>query len=572
MALAAKIKHFCTYQLGLIEREDLPFSEPKTPRSVIAGTAVINILALALPLTILQVYDRVLPNASFDTLTFLILGLVAAIILDAALKYLRSYMLNWSAASFAHKTSLEALTRLLGTPNDDLADVSASERIKSMSAISELGDHLGGASKLVIVDIFFIPVFITVIYLVGGPLILVPVVLFGGFAAATLRRTSALGGLITERETQDDRKSDFIIEVLRSVYTVKANAMEPLILRRYERLQSSASFIIKRLIQSASGTQNIGAFYATASTIMVVAMGALLVFNGRMTVGGLACCMLLSSQLLQPMMRLITAWNETQVAEHNREQISDFYECTENWKPRSECRRRKAIGNPAAITLDDVNIQYGSQPPILSAVSLDIAAGQCVAITGEDGSGRSSLLKVIAGASAPKTGLVTIAGEAVNNSNRPRLRALTQYVDQTPIIFRGTILDNLTVFGMSSIKKARWAASLIGLEPIIFRMPLGYDTWLDGQSGQGVPAAIAQRVAIARALATMPAALILDDANTALDIPGERSLIEALQRLRGKVTIILATHRPSFIQLADTIYDIADGDLKPAQNSQARAG
>lgn len=571
MSLPEKIKRFCTYQLGLIERDDLPFKEPKTPRSVIAGSIVINILALALPLTILQVYDRVLPNSSFDTLIFLVLGLTATIILDAALKYLRSYMLNWSAASFAHKTTMDALARLLGTPNADLSDIPASERIKSFNAVSDLGDHLGGLSKLVSVDIFFIPVFIAIIYLVGGPIILAPVILFGAFAMATLQRTAALGKLITDREKQDSRKSDFIIETLRAIYTIKATAMEPLILRRYERLQSAASFITKRLIQSTSGTQNIGAFYATASTITVVAIGAFLVFNGRMTVGGLACCMLLSSQLLQPMMRLITAWNETQVAEHNREQISAFYDSTQNWKAQSDSIYKAKIGNPASVKLDGVTIQYGDQSPLLSSATLGIAAGEIVAITGEDGSGRSSLMKIIAGAATPHSGSVTIAGETINSDNRTRIRSMIRYVDQNPIIFRGTILENLTMFGKSSVKKVRWAASLIGLEPLIFRMPLGYDTPLDGETGRGVPAAIAQRISIARAIATTPSILVLDDANTALDIPGERSLIKALERLRGKITIVIVTHRPSLIQLADKTYELRAGDITRAQSSHAQA-
>ena len=572
MSLPTKLKHFCTHQLGLIERDDLPFKEPTTQHSVIAGTVVINILALALPLTILQVYDRVLPNSSFDTLIFLVLGLSATILLDAALKYLRSYMLNWSAAAFVHNTSMDVLGRFLETPNSELENLPASERIKSINAIADLGDHLGGLSKLVAVDIFFIPVFIAIIYLVGGPLILIPVILFAAFAIATLQRTASLGALITEREKKDSRKSDFIIEVLRAVYTVKANAMEPLILRRFERLQSAASLITKRLIQSTSGTQNIGAFYATASTITVVAIGALLVFNGRMTVGGLACCMLLSSQLLQPMMRLITAWNDTLIAEHNREQISNIYKNTRESKPQTGILQNTNIGNPASITLNDVTIQFGDQSPVCSSISLNIAAGQTIAITGEDGSGRSSLLKVISGGALPHAGSVTIAGEIIDSDNRTRLRSTIRYVDQNPVIFRGSILDNLTMFGMSSVKRARWAASLIGLEPIIFKMPLGYDTPLDGQAGRSLPAATAQHISIARALATSPSTIVLDDANTALDIPGERSLIAALKRLHGKMTIVLVTHRPSIIQLADKVYQLDAGKLTPANTEQAKAG
>ena len=137
-----------------------------------------------------------------------------------------------------------------------------------------------------------------------------------------------------------------------------------------------------------------------------------------------------------------------------------------------------------------------------------------------------------------------------------------QYVGQTPTIFRGTILENLTLFGELPAKVAIAASRLIGLDDEIVRMPMGYDTMLKNSGGRDIPAPTAQRLCIARAIAMRPSILILDEANTLLDLAGEQRFIEALKKLRGKITIIATTHRPSLLKLADVAYEIEAGQLK----------
>lgn len=543
----------------------IDLAEPGLDRSTYMASGVVNILALALPLTILQVYDRVLPNASFATLTALIVMLIGVVVLDGVLKYFRAAVINWSAASFTHNTSIKALSVMLKERPSKFSRVTASEHLDRLNAVSGLGSHLGGQSRVVAVDILFIPIFAGVIIMVGGMVFFVVLTLFAAFGYLALQRTKALNKTVAEREEHETRKNDFIIEVLQAMPTVKAMAMEPQMMRRFERLQSAASVITKRSIALTGSAQTYNAMYAALSVISIVGVGALMVLDGRLTLGALACCMLLSSQLLQPLMRSLGSWNEIQLADHRRERVGAIFSDQEGAglghadiaAPTTFSRPKRA----EKVTFKNVTIRYGDAKPLFENLNLEIPAGAMIAIKGADGSGRSSLLRAMV-ADTPVTQGEIVFGDG-SIPSKDAMRACVRYVGQTPTTFRGTVLDNLTLFGELPAKTVLKASKMIGLDEDIVRMPLGYDTMLKNGGGRDIPTPTAQRLCIARALAMLPSVLILDEANTLLDFSGEQRLTDALQRLRGKVTIVIATHRPSLIRLADKAYDIVDGTLKP---------
>lgn len=534
-----------------------PMREPSLGPTIFIASGAINILALALPITILQIYDRVLPNAAFETLSALIGALVGVIIIDGLLKYFRSSIVNWSAASFTHKLGVRALSTMLATRPSKHSQTTASEHMERLNAITGLGGHIGGQSRIVAVDILFIPIFASVIILVGGMIFFAVLALFAIFGYLAFRRTKSLNSTIAEREKHETRKHDFIIEVLQAIQTVKSMAMEPLMMRRFERLQSAASVITKRMIILTGSAQTYNTLYASLSIVTIVGTGAILVINGRLTLGALACCMLLSSQLLQPLMRSLASWNELQLAKHRRARVSGIFEGVDGTiTPATQTFSRN--GGPKRVALNNISIRYGDAPPLFEGLNLNIPAGAMIAIKGADGSGRSSLLRALMDDTPYPEGEIWIG----DNCDLRSARSCVAYVGQTPTIFRGTILENLTLFGEAPAKTALTASRFIGLDEEISRMPLGYDTMLKSAAGRDIPAPTAQRICIARALALKPSVLILDEANTLLDLAGEQQFTNALAKLRGKITIILATHRPSLIRLADEVYEIEDGELR----------
>jgi ATP-binding cassette, subfamily C, bacterial LapB len=135
------------------------------------------------------------------------------------------------------------------------------------------------------------------------------------------------------------------------------------------------------------------------------------------------------------------------------------------------------------------------------------------------------------------------------------------YVGSAPVIFQGTILDNLTMFSPARHRIARQMAALVGLEGTVNQLPNGFDTMLGEGAANELPVSIAQQITIVRALAAEPRVLLFDDANVVLDRRAETALIVSIAALRQRMTIIIASHRPSLLAASDVIYTVTDGRI-----------
>lgn len=533
-----------------IERSDQEtnIKSPELPMSVIIASILINMLGLAMPLTILQVYDRILPNQSVDTLIVLILGLAVVLFLDAVLKIARAYIVGWHGASFTHNAQLEAIRRVLYARSDLLNSISITGQMDRLRALQSIGDYYGGQSRLLSIDLPASIIFLLVLFLIGGPVGFVPLALLAVFAIKTYLRNQRMHDLVSKRGTQDQRKYDFIMEVLTGMTTIKALGLEPLILRRFERLQKQTAQQGYDYIQLANEGQNAATMFTTLTTVFVVVTGALLAINDYISIGAVAACTLLAGQVVTPMLRGINHWTDMQRIQHDFDEVRELFALPTASAPTTS--RMAIAGN---IDVRGISFTFNeSRHSELNNLSIRIHAGETVAFDGADGSGRSTLMRVLSGDLKPTTGAVQIDGQDLFGSSHRGLKEQIAYVGADAQVFSGTILQNLTLFGsQSDPKRARLAADLIGLEKDIHLLPLGYDTVLGAGIDENLTASLIQRIAIARALASEPKILILDDANGVLDHRSESELSEALARLRGHLTLLIVSHRPSFRAIAD---------------------
>ncbi|MEO1100245.1 MAG: ATP-binding cassette domain-containing protein [Pseudomonadota bacterium] len=528
-------------------------NEPSLPASVYFGSAIINILGLGLPLTILHIYDRVLPNQAFNTLTILVLGLIGVTILDTILRMARGSIMSWHAASFAHRQSMDAMARLMSANSSKVSGVRASSIMTQLRSLSELADFHGSSSRLLLIDIACIPLFGVVMVVIAGPLIAVQIFLLIGFFAYIMSRTNRLRGIIETKEGFEDRKYDFILETLQTMQTVKSHAMESLLMRRFERLQSSSSQELRQNVLASQSIAEIGGLFAMLMTTGVVFFGALMVIADNLTIGALAACMLLSSQMMQPIMRSIQSWNMTIQTAHKRAEVTQLYEQLGDQEPSFEqAVRREGHFAPGRIEIENVAVQFENNPAVFQNINMTVEPGEFVGLKGADGSGRSLLMKCITGEISPSQGHVRIDGHT------PELKqADISYVGQVPQLFHGSILDNLTLFGTYTAHEARWIADISGLSEEINRLPDGFDTQLLGTTSPELSAAFSQLICVARAIVSKPSILLLDDANSGLDARTEAVFMQMLTKLSGDITIIMATQRPSILRIADTVYELA---------------
>ena len=529
--------------------------EPTVPAAVYFASLVINLLALSLPLSIMQVYDRVIPNRSFSTLAWLFLGLAIALFIDFALKTLRSALLSWQATRFARNVENEGVARFLRAPNGSFEREPAAVHVNRYAAAAALADYHSGQARLVLIDLPFVAIALLVMAIVGGAMVLVPASLFLGFAALAIGRAREFRRILDARTAQDNRKYDFIAEALTGIHTVKVMAMEPQMQRRFERLQEAVAKTTLSSIMTGQANQTAALLFGNVSQLVVVAIGGTQVINDQLSMGALAACTMLSGQILQPLLRAISLWTEKETVDHRREEVKSLLNL-----PAAETIAE--INAPVRGRIQFENVAYRNSSDInhtLAVGAISIEAGAVIGVKGKESSGRTTLLKLMQGEIEPTAGRVTVDGISTLAPQFAAMRRHIAYVGAVPVIFSGTLMENLTMFGPEKRDFARKMAQLIGLEATINLLPDGYETKLGEGIGDDLPMSIAQQMNIVRALTNRPRVLALDEANTHLDAIAEPALIQALNVLRGSLTVIVVTHRPSLLGLCDHQIVVEDG-------------
>lgn len=544
---------------GLIRPDaDDPVAPPKLDRSIVLASTLINLLGLALPLVVLQVYDRVLPNQAGETLFVLIAALAVVTVLDALLRIARAYLVGWTSVKHQMAISVEAVDRILHTPTQAIASERPSVHIDRLDSINALREFYGGNLHLLIIDLPFVGIYLGLIALIGGWLAIIPLVLFAAFAARILSLGGALRKVWDDKTEQSNRKYDFIMECLASISTIKALAMEPFMQRRYERLKRYSAEAGYQAIFLGNSAQTTAYLFATFSLVVLVGAGALMAIGGLLTVGSLAACVLLNGRAIQPLTRGLALYAQVQQLYSSRRRAAELFNL--GAPQRVEPLAPEACRGELRIT--DLSFAYEPGKPLFKSIHLPVAAGSIVGIQASDGTGKSTLMKLIMGELTPASGSIEVDGIDLHGPRGEAVRPRLAYVPPYASLLRGTILENITMFGKGdAIDIARRAARLIGLENDIFQLHQGYDTMLGRGVAEELPAGLLQRIMIARALARRPNVLLFDEANASMDARSDRMLREGLEKLRGHMTMVLISQRPSLLRLADAVYKLRDGHL-----------
>lgn len=523
-----------------------------------AASLFLNILGLAMPMSLLQVYDRILPNKSIGTMVLLLLGVLGALALETVLTFCRSWVTGWVGARFEHRAGCEALKRLVMTGIDNFEKEGSGVHLERMNSLGTVREFYAGQALLTVLDLPFALLYLGLVALMGGYLVLVPLVLLIAFSLAAMQVGTALRHAIQKRITADDRRFNFIIEVLGGIHSVKAMSMESQMVRRYERLQEGCAEGYYTVALRSANALGVSSFFSQITTIAVAACGSLVVMNGDMTTGGLAACSLLAGRAMAPLQKALGVWTRFQTFVLARERLQELFtlppEASEGL-PKIQVARGR-------LELENVGFRFGDNgPDIIKNASIRIEDGECVAILGGNGSGKTTLLTLMQGALRPKTGRVLVDGEDIAGFEPQSVRDNIAYLPQSGVLFQGTILQNITMFRPELDDVAVETAALLGLDEVVATMAMGFDTPVGDGAYDSLPRGIKQRIAISRALVNNPRIVLFDEANTAVDSAGDNFLRVWLERAKGKRSLVLVTHRPSLVKLADRVFDLEDGRL-----------
>jgi len=531
------------------------------PPSIIMSSTVINMLALALPLVILQVYDRVLPLQSLGTLYVLAACLIAVTIVEGLLKWARGYLLNQQSLETAYSARQQAARALLYGPWATISAATPDVWQRRLTAVDDATGFGKTVDQTVLLDLPYVVLFLVLTWLVGGMLVWVPIIVIVLFFALTMISSQHYREALDKRTKDESARYHFITEVLRGISTVKLTATEPYLLRRAEKHAQIAAENSHRIILESNRFLSLGQLFASVTMIMVVTAGGYLVIGGEMSVGSLACCTLLATRTTQPVLRTISAWTQLQSASLTQQRADKVLVIETTVFPA------ETSINEGKIELCDIALAPQGAMRGFSGLSLAVASGEIIGITGESGSGKSILLSLIAGTSAPSSGAVKINGMNLSTeAGQAQLRNVC-LLGGHPAIFRGTILDNITLGrGGDAVHRAVRAIALIGFEEQINRLPAGFETQLGDSATDLLPRRFIQSIALARALTARTKIVLIDEASAYFTHESQALFRPAVTELAPGTTFILADHRAGKLTFADRVYAIENGRLNLVQD------
>lgn len=557
------------------ERKPFRIGMPGITRlDVFLLSVAVNILSLTLPLVILQVYDRIIPEEAFTTFTVLMIGVAVAVLFDYGLRETRNRIMAWAAARFEHRAGVVAVDRILSADITELDRAPPSVQLERLSAIDTMREYQSGQILVTFADLPFVAVFLALIWLIAGNVVFAPMALAGGALVAVLVLGALLSRAIRRRAELDDQRYDFAYKVLSGVHTVKGLGLEAQMARRYEALMAPLAKAVERVAFLSFLGQTISPTFSNLAMLATAAYGSLLVVAGDITGGTLIACILLAGRALQPLSRLVSLWVQSRTLRLARERLNRILDLPDEAAALSAPSMPDPSGgdqtNTDTIVLDGVTVHKGRPDyPVLDTVDLVIPKGAFVAVSGPVGGGKTALLDLLAGLTHPDEGAYLYRGQTVGAIGIDAYRRRVGYARQNALLFKGTIRDNLTMFGdRDDFTRALDIARTIGLDEAIAMMPKGLGTAIGDTASDNLPASVQQQIALVRVLTRAPELLLLDEANSAFDLETDRLFREMLAAMRGSVTIVMNTSRPSLIALADITLEISHGRVEVTGTSE----
>jgi ATP-binding cassette subfamily C protein LapB len=523
---------------------------------VVVAALVINLLGLATPLFVMNVYDRVIPNLAIPTLWALIAGVAVALFFDFVLKQLRATVLDATGRRVDMAVGATIFEQVVGASMAARSSQAGSiaSQVREFEAVH---DFFTSASVIAFTDLIFIGIFIAMMWLLVGPLAWVPAAAVPLVILVTLAAQMPLMRSVRRFQAHAGRRHAVLVESLVGVETIKAVGGEGVVQRRWEddtaavaRAHSGARLWSSLVINFTGTVQQV-------VSVVIIAWGVFLVADGAITIGALIAANILSGRVLGPLGGIAQTLARAQQAFTAVRSLNTFMDLPNDRRPGAG-QRGVEIGS---VAFRNVSFTYpGATRPTLSDVSFEIRAGERVGLIGRIGSGKTTIGRLMAGLYEPQQGAILIGGVDQGQFDLAALRAGVGYVSQDSELFSGSLRDNVVLgrprAGEHEIEEALHTS---GVDQFIQDSAPGLMLEL-GERGKGLSGGQRQAVALARMLLKKPAVLFLDEPSASMDTSFERTLIERLKRYEeGEGTLIVSTHRATMLELVDRIIVIEAG-------------
>lgn len=525
---------------------------------VLVASIFVQILGLANPLLVQQVIDKVIINANIGVVPMFGILLIIFALLEGILTILRMYLFASTTTRLDLRLSIEIVRHLLRLPLGFFEKRPVGELSSRLSELENIRQFLTGTALTAVLDVLFSVMYVAVMFLYSPTLtfcvlLTIPIIVISTLIVSALQKK-----LIRAKSDHGAKVQSYLVEILGGMFTVKAQHMESLVEAtwRDRYVQYLGSGFTTSTVSTIFSSFN--QFLNSVSSFLVLWVGASLVLEGKLTLGGLIAFRILAGYVTGPMVRLAHLWQRFQETSLSMELLSDIADFPAEELPHnSDVQMPEIEGH---VEYSDIQFGFTAGQQQLSNVSLKIAAGSFVGIVGQSGSGKSTLMKLLPRLYVPNQGNIYIDGFDVNKVKLDSLRRQIGYVPQDAVLFEGTIRDNIALFGDLDDDTVIASAKVADAHEFIMQLPNGYSTKV-GERGGTLSGGQRQRIAIARVVASNPRLLVFDEATSALDYDTERRVCESLMRRFGDRTVFFITHRLNTLTQADWIIYMESGIL-----------
>jgi len=516
---------------------------------ILMAALVINLLSLALPIFIMNVYDRVIPNLAYVTLWTLATGVVIALVLDLLMRTIRSNVLEnigrrvdlkVAANLFDHALNVRLLNRPGGAAG-------IANSIRDFEIVREF---FASATFVAVIDLLFIGIFVGFLYMIVGPIAVVPLLAVPVVLVLAVIAQIPLGRSAAQAQQMATKRHGVLIESLSGVETIKTLNAEPVMQREWENAVAASSRINGRTRFWSNFATNGTLAIQQAVSVIIVVWGVFLVAEGQISIGGLIAANILAGRILAPLGAIAQTIFRAQYAFKAMGALTRFMDLPVE---RGDAVRSDARVLQGSVDVASASFTYpGAQVAALTELSLSVEPGEVVALLGKVGSGKTTTGKLLAGLLYPDSGTVLIDGIALSQYEPAELRNGIGYLPQDPELFTGTIRENLIIGKPQAtdadIHEALWFAAM---DQFVSETPKGLDLFI-GERGNQLSGGQRQGLALARLLLRRPNILFLDEPTNAMDQRMETDVTSRLKDLNANGTgLILCTHRQSLAAIAD---------------------
>ncbi|MDK1290341.1 type I secretion system permease/ATPase [Pseudoalteromonas umbrosa] len=534
---------------------------------VLIASFFIQLFALITPLFFQVVMDKVLVHRGFTTLDVLAFGFLVIAVFDALLGGIRNYVFSHTTNRVDVELGAKLYHHLISLPLSYFESRQVGQSVARVRELETIRNFITGSALTLCIDLFFTLLFFIVMWWYSPTLTLVVLATIPLYVLLSIFITPILRARLDEKFKHGAENQAFLVESVTGVETVKAQAVEPQMQRRWEDQ-------LARYVDASFRTQNlsniagqIAGFINKLTTLGIIWWGAHLVMAGEMTVGQLVAFNMIAGRVSGPILKLVQLWQDFQQAGISVKRLGDILNTPK--EPGFNPNRSTLPNLKGAVHFENVRFRYRPDGPVIvDHVNLQVKPGEVVGIVGRSGSGKSTLTKLVQRFYVPEAGRVLIDGVNLSVIDTNWLRQNIGVVLQENFLFNRSVRDNIALANPGlPMERVVAAAKLAGAHEFILELPEGYDT-LVGEQGSNLSGGQRQRLAIARALINNPGILIFDEATSALDYESERIVQDNMARICQGRTVFIIAHRLSTVRACDRIIVMEKGQIVESGNHQ----